>query len=99
MNKKTYKYEAIKEKYSNLRDTLSKIDSDIKESDINPDSLNSEQEKELEEMKKQILSASQKISVEELNEVFDPICEYAKSVAKEAQALALLEKVPSVPNT
>tara|TARA_R110000824_G_scaffold285090_5_gene473315 strand:+ start:433 stop:729 length:297 start_codon:yes stop_codon:yes gene_type:complete len=88
MNKKTYKYEAIKEKYSNLRDTLSKIDSDIKESDINPDSLNSEQEKELEEMKKQILSASQKISVEELNEVFDPICEYAKSVAKEAQALA-----------
>tara|TARA_R100000008_G_C3585463_1_gene171912 strand:+ start:577 stop:873 length:297 start_codon:yes stop_codon:yes gene_type:complete len=88
MKKKIYKYAALKEKYGNLRETLSKIDSDIKDSGMNPDSLNSDQEKQLEEMKKKILHASQQISVEELNEVFDPICDYAKSVAKEAEELA-----------
>lgn len=88
MKKKTYKHAALKKKYNNLRETLSKIDSDIKDSGMNPDSLNDDQEKQIEEMKKQILRASQQISVEELNEVFDPICDYAKSVAKEAEELA-----------
>mgnify|MGYP006417842639 CR=1 FL=1 len=71
---------------------MSKIDSDIKDSDINPHALNDDQSKEIDAMKKQILEASKSITVEELNEVLGPICDYAKKVAEEAQALAKTAK-------